>query len=152
MTSLGLLFSVKRTNIGFGLPLISVTGEIVGVFIGKRDRCSWFSPFSVTGLSAMCCLLYRFLGGISQHFSPKTCHRSVSKKTGQTNRIERFNCTMRQRIDFTFVRNEVSRMNRKSPSFSKGQSYWSHFVFYFPSLRLKPSSFRRTDLSPYACS
>jgi len=41
---------------------------------------------------------------------PENRHRPVTKGTGKTNRIERFNCTLRQR---------VSRLVRKSLSFSK---------------------------------
>jgi len=41
---------------------------------------------------------------------PESQHRPVTKGTGKTNHIERFNCTLRQRI---------SRLVRKSLSFSK---------------------------------
>jgi len=41
---------------------------------------------------------------------PESQHRAVTKGTGKTNHIERFNCTLRQR---------VSRLVRKSLSFSK---------------------------------
>ena len=41
---------------------------------------------------------------------PSTRHKAVGKETGKTNYIERFNCTMRQRI---------ARLVRKTLSFSK---------------------------------
>ena len=41
---------------------------------------------------------------------PTTRHKSVGKETGKTSYIERFNCTLRQRI---------SRLVRKALSFSK---------------------------------
>ena len=41
---------------------------------------------------------------------PSKRHRAVGKETGKTNYIERFNCTLRQR---------VSRLARKTLSFSK---------------------------------
>ena len=41
---------------------------------------------------------------------PSQRHQAVGKETGQTNPIERFNCTLRQR---------VSRLVRKTLSFSK---------------------------------
>ncbi len=44
---------------------------------------------------------------------PSKRHRAVGKKTGLINRIEWFNNTMRQIIDLTFVRNEVSRQFQK---------------------------------------
>jgi len=54
---------------------------------------------------------------------PKKRHRAVGKDTGQTNYIERFNNTMRQRI---------SRLVRKTLSFSKKLSthMGSSLVFY----------------------
>jgi insertion element IS1 protein InsB len=41
---------------------------------------------------------------------PEKRHKAVGKETGKTSYIERFNCTMRQR---------VSRLVRKTLSFSK---------------------------------
>jgi len=41
---------------------------------------------------------------------PEKCHKAVGKETGETNHIERFNNTMRQRI---------SRLVRSTLSFSK---------------------------------
>jgi IS1 family transposase len=54
---------------------------------------------------------------------PKKRHRPVGKDTGQTNYIERFNNTMRQRI---------SQLGRKTLSFSKKLSnhIGSVLVFY----------------------
>ena len=49
-------------------------------------------------------------------------HKSVGKGTGLTNRIERFNCTMRQRI---------SRLVRQTLSFSKKLSNHIGAIFYF---------------------
>ena len=49
-------------------------------------------------------------------------HKSVAKGTGLTNRIERFNCTMRQRI---------SRLVRQTLSFSKKLSNHIGAIFYF---------------------
>jgi len=50
---------------------------------------------------------------------PNKRHKSVGEETGLTNRIERFNCTMRQRINLTFVRYLVARLVRSTLSFSK---------------------------------
>ncbi len=49
-------------------------------------------------------------------------HRAVGKETGQTNYIERFNCTMRQR---------VSRLVRKTLSFSKKIENHIGAIWYF---------------------
>ncbi|MDM8569812.1 IS1 family transposase, partial [Thiotrichales bacterium HSG1] len=51
---------------------------------------------------------------------PSKRHKSVGKETGLTNRIERFNCTMRQRI---------SRLVRKT--LSKKLSNHVGAVWYF---------------------
>ena len=49
-------------------------------------------------------------------------HRAVGKETGQTNCIERFNCTLRQR---------VSRLVRKTLSFSKKLENHIGAIWYF---------------------
>ena len=53
---------------------------------------------------------------------PSTRHRAVGKETGQTNHIERLNCTLRQRI---------SRLVRKTLSFSKKLSNHIGAIWYF---------------------
>jgi len=53
---------------------------------------------------------------------PPSRHRVCAKGTGQTNMIERFNCTLRQR---------VSRLVRKSLSFSKSMSNHIGAIKYF---------------------
>ena len=53
---------------------------------------------------------------------PKKRQRAVGKDTGQTNYIERFNNTMRQRI---------SRLARKTLSFSKKLSNHMGAIWYF---------------------
>ena len=53
---------------------------------------------------------------------PSKRHRVVGKETGKTNYIERFNCTLRQR---------VSRLVRKTLSFSKKFSNHVGSILYF---------------------
>ena len=53
---------------------------------------------------------------------PKTRHRPGGKESEQTNHIERFNCTLRQRI---------SRLVRKTLSFSKKRSNHIGAIWYF---------------------
>ena len=53
---------------------------------------------------------------------PKSRHQAVSKKSGKTNLIERFNCTLRQR---------VSRLVRKTLSFSKKLDNNIGAIWYF---------------------
>ena len=95
--------------------------------------------FSATGLSAnevtsearSCAVCYTDFWEAYHVIFPQKRHCPVSKKSGKTNRIERFNCTMRQRIDLTFVRNEVSRLVRKSLSFSKKVANHIGAIWYF---------------------
>jgi len=53
---------------------------------------------------------------------PSQRHRVVGKDSGQTNHIERFNCTLRQRI---------SRLVRKTLSFSKKLENHIGAIWYF---------------------
>ncbi len=53
---------------------------------------------------------------------PANQHQAVTKKTGKTNHIERFNCTLRQR---------VSRLVRKALSFSKKLENHIGAIHYF---------------------
>jgi IS1 family transposase len=53
---------------------------------------------------------------------PSLRHRAVGKKSGKTNLIERFNCTLRQR---------VSRLVRETLSFSKKLSNHIGAIWYF---------------------
>ena len=78
-----------------------------------------------------CAVCYTDFWEASHEIFPQKRHRSVNKKSGQTNRIERFNGTMRQRIDLTFVRNDVSRLVRKSLSFSKKVVNHIGAIWYF---------------------
>ncbi len=84
---------------------------IVGVHVGSRDRDGarqlWASMPAVYRQCAVC---YTDFWEAYQTVIPSKRHRRVGKETGQTNYIERFNCTMRQR---------VSRLVRQTLSFSK---------------------------------
>ncbi|WP_255538222.1 IS1 family transposase, partial [Halomicronema sp. CCY15110] len=53
---------------------------------------------------------------------PSQRHRAVGKDSGQTNHIERFNCTLWQR---------VSRLVRKTLSFSKKLENHIGAIWYF---------------------
>ena len=53
---------------------------------------------------------------------PRSRHRTVGKESGKTKGIERFNCTLRQRI---------SRLVRKTLSFSKKLDNHIGAIWYF---------------------
>ena len=87
------------------------TKEIVGVYIGSRDikgaKGLWNS---LPPVYRQCAVSYTDLWKSYSVVFPSKRHQAVGKETGKTNAIERFNCTMRQR---------VSRLVRKTLSFSK---------------------------------
>ena len=87
------------------------TGEIVGAHVGDRSQegaeLLWWT---IPPVYRQCAVIYTDLWKSYNGVLPPTRHRAVSKKSGKTNHIERFNNTMRQRI---------SRLVRKTLSFSK---------------------------------
>ena len=119
----------KRNKVWIWLAIDSLTKEIVGVYVGDRDRAAarklWDSLPPVYRQCATCYTDCRpssnsIRAGKRQcipHFweayqgiLPTKRHQPGGKETGQTNHIERFNNTLRQR---------VGRLVRKSLSFSK---------------------------------
>ena len=87
------------------------TREIVGVHIGKRSedgaRGRWNSLPSVY---RQCAVAYTDFWDAYGLVFPDNRHQAVGKESGKTSHIERFNCTLRQR---------VARLVRKTLSFSK---------------------------------
>ena len=87
------------------------TREIIGVHVGCRDRAGarvlWDSLPPVYRQCAVC---YTDFWAAYETVIPSKRHKAVGKESGQTNHIERFNNTMRQRI---------SRLVRDTLSFSK---------------------------------
>lgn len=105
------------------LALDATTREIVGVYIGERSRQSaqqlWQSLPSVYRQCAVC---YTDFWEAYQQVLPSKRHRVVGKESGQTNYIERFNNTLRQR---------VGRLVRKTLSFSKLLDNHIGAIWYF---------------------
>ena len=103
------------------------TGEIVGAYFGGRDKKGALGLWdSLLPVYRQCAVSYTDFWKAYDVIFPKKRHKSVGKETGLTNRIERFNCTMRQR---------VSRLVRKTLSFSKKLSnhigaIW-HFIHHY---------------------
>ncbi len=101
----------KKNKIWIWLAIDVETKEIVGVYVGTRDK------EGAEGLWNSLPLKYKqwavsytdFWKSYNSVF-PSKRHKPVGKESGKTNAIERFNCTMRQRI---------SRLVRKTLSFSK---------------------------------
>ena len=115
------------------LALDVETREIIGAYVGQRDeqaaRRLWNS---LPPIYRQCAVSYTDFWQAYQCVLPCKRHRAVGKETGLTNRIERFNCTMRQR---------VSRLVRKTLSFSKKVenhigAIWNFIHHYNESLDL----------------
>ena len=93
------------------LVLDVVTREIVGVHIGDRSEEGAQQLWnSLPSLYCQCAVAYTDFWDAYGCVFPSQRHKAVGKETGKTSYIERFNCTMRQR---------VARLVRKTLSFSK---------------------------------
>ncbi|MGB2924731.1 MAG: IS1 family transposase, partial [Limnothrix sp.] len=83
----------------------------VGLYVGDRSelgaRQLWAS---LPPVYRQCAVAYTDFWQAYGMVFPSKRHQAVGGKTGKTNYIERFNCTLRQR---------VSRLVRKTLSFSK---------------------------------
>jgi insertion element IS1 protein InsB len=99
------------------------TREIVGVYIGDRSQASaqelWLSLPVQYQEDAVA---YTDFWEAYSFAFPNNRHRAVGKESGKTNHIERFNGTLRQR---------VSRLVRKTLSFSKKLDNHIGAIFYF---------------------
>lgn len=105
------------------LALDRETREIVGVYIGRRDaeaaQALWASLPDAYQENA---LSYTDFWDAYKSAIPQDRHHAVGKESGQTNHIERFNCTIRQR---------ASRLVRKALSFSKKLDNHIGAIWYF---------------------
>jgi len=97
--------------------------EIVGVYVGSRDeygaRQLWTS---LPGVYRQCAVCYTDFWAAYAQVIPGQRHQAVGKETGKTSYIERFNCTLRQR---------VGRLVRKTLSFSKKLDNHIGAIWYY---------------------
>ena len=107
------------------------TREIVGVYVGSRDKKGAQGLWdSLPGVYRQCSVSYTDFWSAYEEIFPSSRHCQVEKGSGKTNIIEGFNCIMRQRI---------SRLVRKTLSFSKNLSnhigaIWNFIHHYNASL------------------
>jgi len=103
--------SRRGSKIWVWLAVDRETGQIVGFHVGGRGtgdaRRLWAS---LPGVYRRCAVCYTDFWEAYNKVIPGCRHRAVGKETGQTNHVERCNCTLRQR---------VSRLVRETLSFSK---------------------------------
>ncbi len=105
------------------LALDADTREIVGVYIGARDEAAARGLWnSLPPVYRQCAIAYTDFWAAYAAVLPSNRHRAVGKETGKTSHIERFNNTLRQR---------VSRLVRKTLSFSKSLENHIGAVWYF---------------------
>ena len=105
------------------LALDAKTREIVGVYIGDRDEIAARKLWnSLPPVYRQCAVAYTDFWSAYGAVFPGTRHQAVGKETGKTSYIERFNNTLRQR---------VSRLVRKTLSFSKSLENHIGVIWYF---------------------
>ena len=115
------------------LALDIATREVVGVFVGSRDKAGAEGLWrSLPAVYRQCAVLYTDFWKAYAEVFPSKRHQAVGKSSGKTNYIERFNCTLRQR---------VSRLVRSTLSFSKKLenhigAIWTFVHHYNASLHL----------------
>jgi insertion element IS1 protein InsB len=97
--------------------------EVVGAYVGNRSaegaQALWDSLPMIYQQNALC---YTDCWEAYQAIFPENQHRAVGKESGETNHIERFNGTLRQR---------VARLVRKTLSFSKLLENHIGAIWYF---------------------
>ena len=108
-------FVLKKTNKRWvWIALCRRTRQIVAYFSGDRSEESCRELWKRIPDSYKKCRSFSdFWDTYQKVFSSQT-HQSVGKESGQTNHVERWNCTLRQR---------VARFVRKTLSFSKSDFY-----------------------------
>lgn len=113
----------KKNQVYIWLAIDRNSRKIVGCFVGDRTRKSarklWASLPEIYQQSAF---TYTDFWQAYNTVIPPKRHRAVGKQTGLTNRIERLNNTLRQR---------VSRLVRASLSFSKKLNNHIGAIWYF---------------------
>lgn len=113
----------KRHKQWIWLAINRDTREIVGVHVGDRSRDGATALWrSLPPVYRQCAVCYSDFWEAYQTVLPGKRHRAVGKDSGQTNHIERFNCTLRQR---------VARLVRKTLSFSKKLENHIGAIWYF---------------------
>ncbi len=99
------------------------TRQIIAVQVGDRSQASADALWAKVPLEVKAQALVLTDGWEAYGLAiPSNQHTACDKQSGQTNLIERFNCTLRQR---------VSRLVRKSLSFSKSDWFHQAAIKYF---------------------
>jgi insertion element IS1 protein InsB len=87
------------------LAIDVLTKEIVGVYLGQRDKDGTQGLWnSLPAVYRQCAVSYTDFWSAYGIVFPKKRHRAVGKDTDQTNYIEIFNNTMRKRISILAIK------------------------------------------------
>ena len=105
-------FVSKKTNKQWiWIALDSETRQVIAFYVGDRSKDSACKLWNrIPEVYKKHGIFYTDKYESYKDIIPKSQHKPVSKDSRKTNHIERFNCTLRQR---------VSRLVRKALSFSK---------------------------------
>ncbi len=113
----------KKNRQWIWLAIDRASGQIIGLHIGGREKKDAEKLWkSLPGVYRQCAVCHTDFWKAYQDVIPECRHRPTGKGTGQTNRIERTNCTLRQRI---------SRLVRATLSFSKISDHHIRAIRYF---------------------
>lgn len=105
------------------LALDVETQEIVGVYIGDRSQEGAQGLWeALPAVYRQCAVADTDFWSAYDEIFPSKRHYGVGKDSGKTSYVERFNCTLRQR---------VSRLVRKTLSFSKKLKDHIGAIWYF---------------------
>jgi len=95
----GLLLEIKNNKQWVWLAIDSTTRQIVGVFIGHRSQQGAQGLWNSLPLTyRQSAVYYTDFWEAYKAIIPAHRHYPVGKETGRTNKIENFNCLLRQRI------------------------------------------------------
>ena len=122
-TNCGVSWERRRANSGFGWRQTGNPGRWWAWHIGGRGeedaKQLWAS---LPGVYRQCAVCYSDFWEAYNQVVPTCRHRAVGKETGEISHVERTNGTFRQR---------VSRLVRKTLSFSKSKENHRRAIKYF---------------------
>lgn len=117
------------------IALCRRTRQVVAYVVGDRSEQTCRQLWECIPVTYRQCHTFSDFWGAYLQVFPEETHQSVGKESGQTNHVERWNNTLRQKL---------ARFVRKTLSFSKSEFYHKLvlklFIFRYNNLRLKAIS------------